>query len=250
MLKINKKGILGIPVTELIYLIITIGVILLLVTIGVMFYSFFVKDRDYDETVNHFNVLTDTISALINDGEEMSYTTLLYFMGENSIVVGFSSGSGQPETSITKENIERPQQCGESACLCIYKNGKFKGSLPLKCALFKQQIIFLSTPNAYSSILFQNAGTANAITYKLTPPPNYNYAHLVLYGSFVLGYGVAGIGKSTSNFGVKNIYIDKAADKDKLYIFITKDSENNDWLNQRKAGIKKSTLGADTGTKN
>jgi tetratricopeptide (TPR) repeat protein len=90
--------------------------------------------------------ISSSINKLLADNQLHSYTEIPGFVGEKHVIVGFNKGKELPiDGCFDRDPISRPDDCGEFACLCIYKNndGEFGGQkwneiTPHACQTFPQ----------------------------------------------------------------------------------------------------------------
>ena len=168
-------------------------IIFSLVYVGGKLTGILTSKKDYDSTINSFEVLAGRIKD-INQGEDFSTATMLYTITDKYILVGFNyKDSGEGALSqCTGENIEktRPKPlCDGVACLCIYNDinpslanlgGKdfSNKEVPLKCQPFEGNIVFLAPLDNNDKGFLGDRNSWDPAYY-----PNNGYEFLVVYGS-------------------------------------------------------------------
>ncbi len=210
--------------SHLIEVVLGISAVIFLIYFSLKLGGVFFGRQEYDSAMNNLNQLELKINELTGNIDTIKTTTTSYSIPDNYILVGFSyQDKGTMKTLCTDENIvtSRPKICQGKSCICIYPNSggitdwsgkdfdsKEGNSFPIKCKTFDKKMVFLA---AYSN---SNPNFKGAQT--LWKPSNYpnsgDYAYLVVYG-------ICG-GPWRTNFGVKQIYLEKYSETEINYIFI------------------------------
>lgn len=216
----NKKSSVDAVLIHLLEIILAIGVVMFLIYFTLELTGFFIGRQDYDLTMNNFDVLVKSVTALAGEAKTLSIGTTSYSITDDYILVGFShDDNGIMQKTCPDENVvnSRPKSCRGKSCLCIYKNfggitdwttADFdsRGNVgTLKCNAFDKKIVFLAPPMDKN---FKGAETQ-------WKPAHYqwqSYNYLVLYGR-------CGNPLRTS-WGVKNIYLEKYKEGDNIFIFM------------------------------
>lgn len=225
----SKKGAFEISLSELIGGILAVIIIFSLVYVGGKLTGILTSKKDYDSTINSFEVLTGRIKDILQ-GEDFSTTTMLYTISDKYILAGFNykDQSKEISTQCTNENIEktRPKPlCQEKSCLCIYNDlnpspanlgGKdfSNKEFPLKCEAFEGNIVFLAPLNEKDKSFGGDRNSWDPVYY-----PNNGYEFLVVYGSDC---------NAGTDFGVKNLYIEKLKKDGNIFVYISKIEGNPD----------------------
>ena len=223
----NKKAI-----TEGLWTVIGIifaGVLILLSGYILFKFTGLIRTPPAEESaaINNFNVLTQKTQELVDASGQFASTTMPYNLPQGYAVIGFDEDTNTFifDKWIGADTVDKPTQCGNKACLCLYgfetglKNlasGENKDKDIIGCHIFQsyQNIIF-STDLSLNTNLKGIKRTDIPSYY-----PNTEYAHLFwffeLLGSF---------------------YIEKYTDRQtgNIYIFIT---EKTDTITQREEYMK------------
>ena len=225
----SKKGAFEISLSELIGGILAVVIILSLVYVGGKLTGILTSKKDYDSTINSFDVLAQRVKSLIQDPADFSSSTMLYTIADDYIIVGFNyrDPSKEISTQCTKENIEknRPKPlCQEKSCLCIYndKSGEdfSNNEVPIKCKPFDENIVFLEPLDENDKSFGGNRNGWDPTYY-----PNKGYEFLFVYGSYC---------KGGTDFGIKNLYIEKFKKDDNIFVYISKIGDKEDLETKRK----------------
>lgn len=141
------QSIVGLPLAELVGIILVAAVFLALGSVVVK--QFFGTNAN-EEAASISNVfsLAAKIREAVNNPEPFVVNTPLLYVDSNSVLVGFNSAKNRPESTKYQEvpagyckdewkYPARPDECGDSACLCLYNNpatGTGLDNQPKACA--------------------------------------------------------------------------------------------------------------------
>lgn len=142
----NKRGILGLPLSELIEMIAVVaGVLFLLFLIALMIKAMFISPKyQYDKA--NFRALGDAVRGVVNSPEEFTLVDLPYYKATGVGLAGFDAKDPKPE------------KCFEQACLCLYSDDDFEEKDVLDCSSFPLNVDFGTTGllNGYDGWLWGN----------------------------------------------------------------------------------------------
>jgi hypothetical protein len=143
------QSVVGLPLTELVGIILVAA---LFISIGAVVVKHFFGTNATEEAASISNMfsLAAKIRDAVKNHEPFVADNPLLYVDSNSILVGFNSAKGRPDNQKQNEvpagyckdewkYPDRPAECGDSACLCLYHNpstntGLNKGDQPKACA--------------------------------------------------------------------------------------------------------------------
>ena len=220
----NKKGDIGISLSELIGALLGVIIISVIFYVGLKLSGIFLSNKDYESTIKSFELLGERVDELVKD-KNYANTNLLYFLDKSYILVGFN----YKDPSIQIETCKKDKIISlcDKACLCIYKDDSwigsdFDNSVPLQCKNFDKNIVFLA-PSEQKKIFCGIETGWNPNVYSDYYHTGGGYMFLVLYG-----------------FDTKEIYLDKYESADgNIFIFLAEYKDDpNDPIYKRKTLIE------------
>lgn len=208
----KKKSAIEIGLVEIMGAFIGILILLSMIYIGAKLYGLFSTNKDYDSTLENFEVLESKIKALLEQ-ENHANTNILYFLDKDYALVGFNYLDKlemetcekrnkylifKESTKLTKVRETIRDICGES-CICLFKNKKVndlgEDALPLKCITFDKDIVFLA-PKYQNEFCSIDTSWSPSV-YPEYYPSETHYKFLILQG-----------------FNTREIYLDRYESKD------------------------------------
>lgn len=141
------QSIVGLPLAELVGIILVAA---LFISIGAVVVKHFFSTDSTEEAASISNVfsLAAKIRDQVKNPAPFVKDNPLLYVGKDSILVGFTSVQNLPASEKPKQQpvgfcggklkwVSRPDECGDSACLCLYRNPTFGiglDTLPVACA--------------------------------------------------------------------------------------------------------------------
>ena len=230
--------------------VLALAIIALFTYVLVIFYGLIeVPSAAEQGAINNFDVLGKTIDELLKNPSSFATEPIEFGFPDGYIIVGFDKDwhgdmeddnwfFGYEHGKIINnkveanwcsdgEGIQRPTQCFQRACLCLYEEtsagddfmeeGRDADDVKIPCFVFDGEIVISAVrdspkPGDYSNT-YPNTGA------KKYPFPNYgpagsDYEFLVLYG------------KCKKAYGISDLYVEKHVDPNtgKIYILIAENS--------------------------
>ncbi len=227
----NKRGISLVLEAFIGFLLATFATVIL-IYVGFRLVSLLIPPTIDPATEANMNNLVKAINLLNSGNKEKDVIRHFPFhIGEDYILVGFPKGQGIIDDCrplSLPSAIQRPLQCGDNACLCIYKNIHGFDDLtkqPLRCvALFNVDMIYSPFHSDESSMQLRS-GLASAVSENLRAAPlqvkpkayggwTGQYQYFILYGQCM----------APPAFSVQELYVDMHREEGKTFIFIAGES--------------------------
>jgi len=258
----DKKGQVEKSIEEIGYLVLVFGLILL--SVYILYTLLFSSSTpvDQQEAVNNFRELGRQVDLLLMSDNKFETTKMQYSLPKGYILVGFdkdwrgdmeddSAISGYPFGTIKDdkveadwcsdgEGIEKPSQCQDAACICLYKEtrigddfmeeGRDKDDV-LDCVQFNENVVISALRDSEEGYFTENNGLIDGAMKYLPPKPPFDaqeYEFLVAYGS------------CDGAFGIQRVYLEKYKEDKNTYILFTPITpENNVTIQKREEELSK-----------
>jgi len=237
----KRKAAIDIAPTELLGLVLGVMVVLALFYLGAKFSGILIGKQELDSTINNFNVMVKHANSMLKD-RDFAYRKVTYAIDKKFILVGFSYTDNNQimRSRCSDEAIgqSKPVLCEGKACLCIYENtigSDFDGdkeNVPLTCNKFDEKLVFLAPLNFNANDGF--SGDMNSWSPNYYPEQS-SYESLVVYGNGCNTFG--------SNFGIKEMYLEKFRQGDNIFIYMAPYSNASDSELQKRMGYMKAKYG-------
>ncbi len=225
----NKKGVLGLSMTELLGVVLVSGIIIVTVVALGRFLSIFQNTKDAD-AINNFEELQTQILMLIDSEDRYSVNYVNIFVPRDYIIVGYDFNKPDVYTECSDESAKK--RCHGKPCLCLHKNSRiddFDGDKNaekhiITCYEFNENVIFLAHADDQSA--FQ--GKKKASLYDYYEKTRF-YEDLFIYGN----------GCKKEDFGTAKLYMDRFYDEedDIHYVYVNRVPGNEDYLNLRESEL-------------
>ena len=206
-----------------------IGVIFIVAVVGfgVSIIEMFTLVVD-EGSINNFNVLTNYIRSMIENkdifvnnypAKNLKQGPLPYYLMNGVILAGYNSEERRIHTDCSNEDATRPSQLLGKAGLCLHvednaNNFDDDPQEPIQCYAFDEEVVFLAPSDDNNEGGFGGSKRQLDI-YGETE----DYEDLFLYGSEC---------DYSYDLGTTSLYIEKYAREDKIYIYMSEYSKEND----------------------
>jgi len=216
-----KRGEISTILTELIGVVLIVGVIIMMAVIIVRLFSLS-GTNDADSKLN-MQDLGHQIQIMIDSGKQFQCTDngLPFYIGKELILVGHDGPFSYNVYSRCTDETAFNSYCHGKGCLCLYDNTAgndfeddgwlYKGdNEPKSCFEFGQPVKFLASGDGDPKGIF--AGNTKG---------NVDYSPQAYRDLFLYGNGCSGDGQ----FGSSRLYAEMYRDKDAVYVYVDEYSE-------------------------
>ena len=252
----HKKG-MALQLEALIGLVLAVIAMVAILYAGAKIGALFFPSSPDAATTNNVKTLAHAITSIVESGKEKeALRHLPFYLGKGYILVGFPRGSAGLLDVCYKylssrilpslrgeEYVNKPISCGESACLCLYKDllgyDDFQNTVPIKNSCFPLEKTDAIYSYYYDDEKKEEVPTEarESIVGGFSPEqfPSYGgwsgrYQYFFLYGG----------GCFDGPFGVQNLYLDMHQDEHgRTQVFVAPEScaTQNRW-NELMLGTK------------
>ena len=195
-------------------ILVALAIIVSLSLLGIAngLFSMFIPDRDA-EALNNFGALNSAIKTLMESQSHYIFIRTPMKLNGKYCIAAFDKDFSHGEISPALKEAYEPSQCFRKACLCLFKNPNWGSPSSvqksvLKCYPYDEDIVFYSQDLKGHRII---AGTNKEVDGK-------QYENFVVFGWNNHGYKA---------FGLKDLWIEKRAAVDKVYIYIAEYDKDN-----------------------